>query len=158
MKASRIDLTAWRRVPFGGASGDQDIVINLTIGAAGIALIKQFEGCARKRPDGRYDAYPDPATGGAPWTIGWGTTGSDVKRGTIWTQAQCDQRFATDAAHFASQVASLIGLPLCRRNGPAQVGSDQGSSRSPAHAQGQALRGGNGSQPGGRTAQGHQRL
>ena len=89
---------------------------NLTIGAAGLALIKQFEGCARKRPDGRYDAYPDPATGGAPWTIGWGTTGSDVKRGTIWTQAQCDQRLATDVAHFASQVASLIGLAPTTQN------------------------------------------
>ncbi|HWU03180.1 MAG TPA: hypothetical protein VN222_10610 [Novosphingobium sp.] len=27
MKAVRIDLTAWRHVPWGGASGDQDIVI-----------------------------------------------------------------------------------------------------------------------------------
>lgn len=32
-----------------------------------LATIKQFEGC-------RLDAYPDPATGGAPWTIGWGNT------------------------------------------------------------------------------------
>lgn len=90
--------------------------MSLTIGAAGIALIKQFEGCARKRTDGRYDAYPDPATGAAPWTIGWGTTGTDVRKGTIWTQAQCDQRFATDAAHFASQVASLIGLVPTTQN------------------------------------------
>jgi GH24 family phage-related lysozyme (muramidase) len=78
------------------------------LGAAGAALIKQFEGCARKRADGRFDAYPDPASGGAPWTIGWGTTGTDVRKGTIWTQDQCDTRFATDAAHFSAQVASLI--------------------------------------------------
>lgn len=88
----------------------------LTIGAAGLALIKQFEGCARKRADGRFDAYPDPATGGAPWTIGWGTTGTDVRQGTIWTQAQCDQRFAVDAAHFAGKVASLIGLAPTTQN------------------------------------------
>ncbi|HID1023608.1 TPA: glycoside hydrolase family protein, partial [Klebsiella michiganensis] len=34
----------------------------------GIALIKRFEGC-------RLTAYPDPGTGGAPWTIGYGWTG-----------------------------------------------------------------------------------
>jgi hypothetical protein len=40
-----------------------------------IALVKRFEGCARARPDGLVAAYPDPGTGGAPWTIGWGATG-----------------------------------------------------------------------------------
>lgn len=42
------------------------------VSLAGIRLIKAYEGCARLRADGRYDAYPDPGTGGAPWTIGWG--------------------------------------------------------------------------------------
>jgi GH24 family phage-related lysozyme (muramidase) len=37
-------------------------------------------------PDGRFDAYPDPATGGAPWTIGWGSTGPDITKGTVWTK------------------------------------------------------------------------
>jgi hypothetical protein len=32
---------------------------------AGIDLIKEFEGC-------ELEAYPDPGTGGVPWTIGWG--------------------------------------------------------------------------------------
>ena len=36
------------------------------VGAAGIALIKRFEGCARRRTDGRFAAYADPGTGGAP--------------------------------------------------------------------------------------------
>ena len=35
----------------------------MNIGPDGIKLIQSFEGCARKRPDGSYDAYPDPATG-----------------------------------------------------------------------------------------------
>ncbi len=39
------------------------------ISAAGIALIQEFEGCARKRPDGLVVAYPDPGTGGAPWRL-----------------------------------------------------------------------------------------
>lgn len=50
-----------------------------------------------------------PATGGAPWTIGWGTTGPDIKKGLVWTQKQCDDRFAADLGQFAKQVAAAIG-------------------------------------------------
>jgi len=46
--------------------------------AAAIALIKEFEGC-------HLSAYPDPLSGGEPWTIGYGTTryssGTPVQRG-----------------------------------------------------------------------------
>jgi GH24 family phage-related lysozyme (muramidase) len=35
--------------------------------AVALPLVKEFEGC-------RLDAYPDPETGGEPWTIGWGST------------------------------------------------------------------------------------
>ncbi|MEQ1641654.1 MAG: lysozyme, partial [Novosphingobium sp.] len=44
----------------------------LHVSTAGLVLIKRFEGCAKRRSDGRFEAYPDPGTGGAPWTIGWG--------------------------------------------------------------------------------------
>ena len=81
----------------------------LTLSPAGIALIQRFEGCARRQADGTLRAYPDPATGDAPWTIGWGSTGPDIARGTIWTQAQCDARFTRDIAAFASRIAGLIG-------------------------------------------------
>lgn len=79
------------------------------IGPAGRKLIQQFESCARLRSDGRYQAYPDPATGGAPWTIGWGSTGPDVTPGTVWTKAQVDARFERDVAAFAAQVSAAIG-------------------------------------------------
>jgi GH24 family phage-related lysozyme (muramidase) len=79
------------------------------LGPAGAALIQQFEGCAKKQKDGTFAAYPDPGTGGAPWTIGWGTTGKDIAKGLVWTQAQCDARFASDTAAFAAQVATLVG-------------------------------------------------
>lgn len=79
------------------------------IGAAGIALIKQFEGCARLRHDGLVEAYPDPGTGGAPWTIGWGATGPRIGPGTVWTQKDCDERLATDLVRYACQVAEAIG-------------------------------------------------
>lgn len=88
------------------------------IGAAGIALIKRFEGCARLRPDGLIEAYPDPGTGGAPWTIGWGATGADrfnggmISPGTRWTQAQCDARLAEDLVRYAADVAAAIGGAL----------------------------------------------
>jgi GH24 family phage-related lysozyme (muramidase) len=61
------------------------------------------------REDGLVEAYPDPGTGGAPWTIGWGATGPDVAPGTVWTQAQCDARLAHDLARFAAAVDEAIG-------------------------------------------------
>jgi GH24 family phage-related lysozyme (muramidase) len=72
-------------------------------------LIQQFEGCAKKRPDGSYEAYPDPGSGGDPWTIGWGSTGADIKKGVVWDQAQCDERFAEHVAEFGDGVAAAIG-------------------------------------------------
>jgi GH24 family phage-related lysozyme (muramidase) len=72
-------------------------------------LIQQFEGCATRRPDGSFEAYPDPASGGDPWTIGWGSTGADIKKGVVWTQQQCDERFGTHVGEFASKVAAAIG-------------------------------------------------
>lgn len=66
------------------------------------ALVKSFEGCELK-------AYPDPGSGGDPWTIGWGATGCDIKRGVTWTQEQCDARLEFDIAKFADGVSKLIG-------------------------------------------------
>ena len=86
-----------------------------TIGPAGTAPIKRFEGCARLRLDGLVEAYPDPGTGAAPWTIGWGATGRDhihggmIGPGTVWTQAQCDARLADDLARYAAEVAAALG-------------------------------------------------
>ncbi len=79
------------------------------IGPGGLALIKRFEGCARKRSDGKFEAYPDPGTGGEPWTIGWGATGPGIMLGTVWTQVQCDDRLARDLERFAREVARALG-------------------------------------------------
>lgn len=89
------------------------------MGEAGIALIKRFEGCARLRRDGLVEAYPDPGTGGDPWTIGWGATGVDdqtgdgpdarIGPGTVWTQAQCDARLASDLERYARGVEQALG-------------------------------------------------
>jgi len=85
------------------------------VGPRGIALIKRFEGCARLRADGRIEAYPDPGTGGEPWTIGWGATGADhvhggrIGPGTVWTQDQCEERLARDLLRHAAEVARALG-------------------------------------------------
>ncbi|MGE8289880.1 MAG: lysozyme, partial [Stenotrophomonas sp.] len=47
------------------------------------ALVRKWEGC-------RLKAYPDPASGGDPWTIGFGATGPGIRRGVVWTQQQAD--------------------------------------------------------------------
>jgi lysozyme len=72
-------------------------------------LIKSFEACEKAIGDGRFQAYPDPGTGGDPWTIGWGSTGPDIHKGLVWTQQQCDDRFAADVSCFALEVDKLIG-------------------------------------------------
>jgi len=80
------------------------------LGKAGETLIHSFEGCAKKRPDGLFEAYPDPGSSdGHPWTIGWGSTGSDVSPGTVWTQEQCDARFLSDIERYVQDVRNAIG-------------------------------------------------
>lgn len=91
-------------------------------GPDGIALIKQFEGCERARGDGTFAAYPDPGTGGDPWTIGWGATGRGIGPGTIWTQQQCDDRLLADLARFEREVTAFIGAaPTSQRQFDAMV-------------------------------------
>lgn len=74
----------------------------LAVGPEGVVLIKRFEGC-------RLTAYPDPGTGGAPWTIGWGHTGPGVTAGTRWTQLQADAQLDRDLDRYAAEVAKAIG-------------------------------------------------
>lgn len=57
--------------------------------------------------DRAYEAYPDPLTGGEPFTIGVGHTGPEVHQGLRWTDAEIDAAFAIDLAE-----ADL----LCRTN------------------------------------------
>ena len=86
---------------------------DLRVSDIGVELVKRFEGCAKVRPDGLVEAYPDPATGGAPWTIGWGATRDGlhgfVDRDTVWTQQQCDERLVADLERHAADVRSALG-------------------------------------------------
>lgn len=92
------------------------------LGPAGLELIKRFEGCARVRPDGRIEAYPDPGSGGDPWTIGWGSTGPGIAPGTVWTRRQCEERLAHDLLRYAQEVdRALGGAPTSQRQFDALV-------------------------------------
>lgn len=65
-----------------------------------VAFVKGYEKC-------RLTAYM-PTKNDRP-TIGWGSTGPDIKMGVTWTQAQADARFDADFAKFSAGVAKLLG-------------------------------------------------
>ena len=75
------------------------------INDAGVRLVHEFEGC-------KLEAYPDPGTGGEPWTIGFGSTGPDIGPGTVWTQEEADARFLDDLTKFGDGVDRLVRVPL----------------------------------------------
>jgi GH24 family phage-related lysozyme (muramidase) len=73
--------------------------------ALALPLIREFEGC-------RLSAYPDPETGGEPWTIGWGTTvyfdGKPVRRGDTISQGLADDLLAGRVERDWRQLRELI--------------------------------------------------
>ena len=72
------------------------------INKAGFDLVRNFEGL-------RLKAYPDPGTGGAPWTVGWGHTGKDVKPGMVITRDQADSLLMGDLERFERFVEEHAG-------------------------------------------------
>lgn len=70
-------------------------------------LCKPFEGYARRLPNGDCHAYPDPGTGAQPWTIGWGSTGPEVKHDTVWTMQQAEESLDNHLLHFCAGVLKL---------------------------------------------------
>lgn len=88
-------LAAARPAPAPPSSGALDVALR---------LIKRWEGC-------KLTAYPDPGTGGEPYTIGWGSTGPGITKGTVWTQQQADDRLAADVRRFMSAVEAVLTRP-----------------------------------------------
>lgn len=64
-------------------------------------LIKSFESLS-------LTAYPDPATGRSPWTIGYGHTGPEVKEGLEWTLEQSKATLIADVLKSSSGVDNLL--------------------------------------------------
>jgi len=76
----------------------------MNISERGMQLIMESEGCV-------LTAYPDPGTGGAPWTIGYGDTGNVVEGQTI-TQEEADARLARRMPYYEHSVESMVKVPL----------------------------------------------
>ncbi len=92
-------------------SGKQPEAIYL---APAQALIKQWEGL-------RLSAYPDPATGGEPWNIGYGMTavnGAPVREGDKISQALADELLRSEIHRYAAELYKLI--PAMRQYGANQ--------------------------------------
>jgi GH24 family phage-related lysozyme (muramidase) len=71
-------------------------------------IIKQWEGC-------KLIAYPDPATGGDPWTIGYGTTrvnGTAVQQGDKISQQFADELLRSEIIRVATALHKLIPATL----------------------------------------------
>lgn len=64
-------------------------------------IVRRFEGCV-------LFAYPDPGSGGDPWTIGYGATGPGIHKGVSWTQEQAEARLASGIAETAEKVSAII--------------------------------------------------
>ena len=72
----------------------------------GFAVLKHYEGC-------ELEAYPDPATGGEPITIGFGCTGPDIRLGMKITQDDANLRlFQKLASEFEPGVMVILRAPI----------------------------------------------
>jgi lysozyme len=74
----------------------------MNVGAAGLALIKQFEGC-------RLTAYQDQR---GIWTIGYGHTGPEVIEGLVWSQDQADAALLGDLHTAVSAVMRDVDVAI----------------------------------------------
>lgn len=67
-------------------------------------LQSQLEGFEGRRNA----AYPDPLTGGDPWTIGIGHTGPEVHEHLVWSDELIDKTFADDVAKARQGIVAVI--------------------------------------------------
>lgn len=76
----------------------------MKLNQAGIDLIKSFESL-------RLEAYPDPGTGGDPWTIGYGHT-EGVSQGDTCTEDEANEFLQNDLSKFIQGVTDLLTVEL----------------------------------------------
>lgn len=73
-----------------------------------IKLIKDSESLAKLRADGLVEAYPDPAHGWAVPTIGWGSTGPHIRKGSVWTVPECETELLRYITALEQKVTTLL--------------------------------------------------
>lgn len=76
----------------------------MRVSQEGLNRIKSHEGL-------RLEAYPDPGTGGDPWTIGYGTT-RGVKPGMRISEERAEELLREDVAAFEAAVIRLLPIPM----------------------------------------------
>ena len=90
----------------------------MQVSQEGIDLTKEFESLQCK-------AYPDPKTGAAPYTIGWGTTrypsGMPVRMYDYCTPEQADKYLANDLLFSSGLVNKYVTVPLTQGQFDAMV-------------------------------------
>jgi GH24 family phage-related lysozyme (muramidase) len=73
--------------------------------SSALSLIKEFEGCA-------LTSYPDPLSGGAPWTIGFGSTrypdGRPVQQGDKITAIEADLMLRQEVDRIGGKLCSVV--------------------------------------------------
>lgn len=77
----------------------------MRINREGLDLLKSCEGC-------ELAAYPDPGTGGEPWTIGYGHTGVDVRPGLTIDAQDAEDLLINDLMRFEDGVEDLVTVDL----------------------------------------------
>jgi lysozyme len=79
------------------------------INAKGLDILESSEGC-------HLTAYPDPGSGGEPYTICYGATahqdGSPIQPGETMTQTECNTLLEFDLQVFEEGVNNLCARPL----------------------------------------------
>ncbi|MDC9592489.1 lysozyme [Xenorhabdus sp. IM139775] len=76
----------------------------MEISETGINKLKSYEGL-------RLKAYPDPATGSVPWTIGYGHT-KGVKPGQVITVQQAEAFLRQDLIPIYGAIERLVKVPI----------------------------------------------
>lgn len=74
----------------------------MTLSSTIISFVKSHEGF-------RAEAYQDT---GSVWTVGYGSTGPDIVKGVVWTEAQAEFRLAVDLTAAQNSVIKLLKRKL----------------------------------------------
>ena len=73
---------------------------------AGIALTEHYEAAEGPVLTAYWDAF------GKVWTIGYGSTGTDIVEGLVWTPQQCEARLLKDVATAVADVNKYVTCQL----------------------------------------------